>query len=108
MSNLDDLSARLAEIAAKTPGQQKRLAEVMARIEDVEPMDLTAPARVLIEVPWTTPTTDENAFARTIELANSRDRVLCEECGRRTADYHGVDGWICDACENELRPRYEG
>jgi hypothetical protein len=44
MSNLDDLSARLAAIAAKTPGQQERLAEIMARIEGVEPVDPEAPA----------------------------------------------------------------
>lgn len=76
--------------------------------EPVEPIDLTAPAETLIAVPWTTPTTDGNAFARTLELAGMRDRVLCATCNRRTADYHGADGWICDDCENELHPRYEG
>jgi hypothetical protein len=36
----------------------------------VEPIDLTAPASVLVSVPWTTPTTDENALDRTLELAD--------------------------------------
>ena len=37
--------------------------------ELVEPIDLTAPPEVLVAVPWTTPTTDENALARTVQLA---------------------------------------
>jgi len=98
MSNLDDLSARLAAIVAKTPGQQERLAEIMARVGDVEPMDLTAPAETLIAVPWTTPTTNENAFARTLELANMQDSVVCRECRQRPADNHGIAGWLCDGC----------
>lgn len=108
MTHLEDLSARLASIVAKTPGQQARLAEILARAEDVEPMDLAAPAETLIEVPWTTPTTDENALARTLAVSAMRDRVLCAQCKQRTADYHGADGWICDTCDEELHPRYEG
>lgn len=44
--------------------------------EPVEPMDLTASAETLIAVPWSTPTTDENAFARTLELADMRDAAF--------------------------------
>ena len=79
-----------------------------ALTEPVEPMDLTAPAEVLIRVPWTTPTTNENAFARTLELADMRDAVVCRECRRPLAVGHGVGGWLCEDCANELHPRDEG
>ena len=44
--------------------------------EPVEPMDLEAPAKTLVLVPWTTPTANENAFARTLELADMRDTAF--------------------------------
>ena len=39
MSNVDELSKRLAAVAAKTPGQLERLAEITARIQDDEADD---------------------------------------------------------------------
>lgn len=36
------------------------------------------------------------------------DPILCEECGTEPAEFHGVDGWVCGACDEEMHPRYEG
>lgn len=36
------------------------------------------------------------------------DPILCEECGTEPAEFHGVDSWICGACDEEMHPRYEG
>jgi hypothetical protein len=36
------------------------------------------------------------------------DPILCEACGTGLADFHGVDGWICASCDEELHPPYEG
>lgn len=36
------------------------------------------------------------------------DPILCEECGTEPAGLHGVDGWLCDDCLDELYPPHEG
>lgn len=36
------------------------------------------------------------------------DPILCELCGNEPADFHGVDGWVCAGCAEELHPSFEG
>lgn len=34
------------------------------------------------------------------------DPIRCKERGE-PAEFHGVDGWICGPCDEEMHPHYE-
>ena len=101
---------RLVESVSPNAEAVERLRQGILALGSVEPMDLTAPAEVLIQVPWTTPTTDENVFARTLELADSRDavqhcRVYWGSHGCTHPRGHSPEiSHACDCCTCEQHP----